>query len=110
MKQMASVWDLEQFEVRTEGGEAPQALRQDLVGHLAYTADIARAPAIDLARLILVATGLLLLRSLLVTGRGLGCAGRMVAGLFASSFDAAVSTAGARDPAGRPLGFWPPRT
>ena len=109
MKQIVSAWGLERYDARTADGEPAYPLGPDADGYLVYTVDIARAPTSDLARGVLVGIGLLLLRSLVLTGRGLSITGRVTAGLFASSFDAAVSAAAAKDADGRPLGIWPPR-
>jgi hypothetical protein len=109
VKEIVGAWQLERYDARAADGAPAYPLGLDANGYLVYTADIARAPASGLARRLLVATGQLLFHGLVLTGRGLAITGRVTAGLFAWSFDAAVSTAAAKDADGRPLGIWPPR-
>ena len=73
------------------------------------SADAAPATLSRSAGRAFVAVSLLLFRGLVLTGRGIVFTGRVTAGLFASTFDAAVTTAGARDDDGRPLNIWPPK-
>ena len=70
---------------------------------------ITRSPFSSVVRRIVIATSLLLFRSVVLTGRGVAFTGRATAGVFASSFDAAVTGAGAKDADGRPVNVWPPR-
>lgn len=109
MKTMVSATGLGWFDARAEADASAYSLRPGAQGYLGHAANLSHAPACDLARLVIVAAGLLLLRSVVGVGRGIAITGRLAAGLFASSFDAAVSTAAARDTDGRPLGIWPPQ-
>jgi hypothetical protein len=73
------------------------------------TAEVTRPAFAGPAGRAFVTVGLVLCRGLVLTGRGIAWSGRAAAWVFASTFDAAVTTAGARDDDGRPLNIWPPK-